>query len=68
MKKKFAVALMSGEDETILGVFNTKEEADFYGTHNRIPHTAGLQYCFSAPFCKGVPIGKEIKVYSYYNV
>ena len=28
MKLKYAVALIKGEQEAILGVFNTKEEAD----------------------------------------
>jgi len=68
MKKKFAVALMKGEVEVILGIFNTKDEADRYGTQNPIPHSAGLQYCFAAPFAKGKPVGKNIKVYNYYNV
>ena len=66
--RKFAVALMSGEEETILGVFDTREEADFFGTHNRIPHAAGLQYCFAANFSKGMPIGNNIQIYDYYNV
>ena len=68
MKKKFAVALMKGEIEVILGIFNTKAEADRYGMQNPVPHSAGLQYCFSAPFIKGRPVGSNIKVYNYYNV
>lgn len=68
MKKKFAVALAKGESEMILGIFNTKDEADRYGKTNTLPHTAGLQYCFSAPFFKGKPVGNNIKIYSYYNV
>ena len=68
MKKKFAVALAKGESEMILGIFNTRDEADSYAHTNTVPHTAGLQYCFSAPFAKGKPIGKNIKIYSYYNV
>ena len=49
MKTKFAVALIKGENESILGIFNTKEEADRFGfgtaetlrytviiTHNKI--------------------------------
>ena len=68
MKKKFAVAIINGESETILGVFNTKEEADSYGMSNRIPHSAGLQYCFRAPFSKGMPIGNSRSIYNYYNV
>ena len=68
MKKKFAVALAKGESEMILGIFNTRDEADLFGRMNKVPHTAGLQYCFSAPFSKGKPVGKNIKIYNYYNV
>ena len=68
MKIKYAVAVMNGEEETILGIFNTKDEADYYGTHNRVPHSAGLQYCFASKFSKGRPIGNSIEVYNYYNV
>ena len=67
MKHKFAVAIMKGEDETILGVFGTKEEADIFGRKNQIPHEAGLHYCFSAPFVNGKPCGSSIKIYNYYN-
>jgi hypothetical protein len=68
MKIKYAVAIMTGEDETILGIFNTKAEADKYGYENKLPHSAGLQYCFASKFCGGVPIGNSIKIYNYYNV
>lgn len=68
MKTKYAVALMSGEEETILGVFNTKAEADNFGYNNKIPHNAGLQYCFASKFYKGAPIGNSIEIYNYYNV
>ncbi len=68
MKTKYAVALMSGREERILGIFNTKDEADNYGYGNIIPHSAGLQYCFASKFSKGVPVGNSIKIYSYYNV
>ncbi len=68
MKRKFAVALMKGECEAILGVFNTKEEADRFGESTKLPREAGLQYCFSASFAKGRPVGKNIKIYNYYNV
>ena len=68
MKMKYAVAVMNGEEETILGIFKTKEEADNYGNHNRLPHTLGLQYCFASAFSKGVPVGNNIKIYNYYNV
>lgn len=68
MKMKYAVALMRGEEETILGIFNTKEEADLYGTKNRISHLVGLQYCFASNFSNGRPVGNNIKVYNFYNV
>ena len=68
MKMKYAVAIMSGEDETILGVFNTKDEADRYGYENILPHSAGLQYCFASMFSGAVPVGNNIKIYNYYNV
>ena len=67
MKTKFAVALMKGEHESILGIFNTREEADNFGYATRIPREAGLQYCFAAPFAKGKPVGRNIKIYDYYN-
>ena len=68
MKIKYAVAIMSGEDETILGVFNTKDEADRFGYANKIPHSAGLQYCFASKFSGRVPVGNSIEIYNYYNV
>ena len=68
MKMKYAVAIISGEDETILGIFNTKDEADKYGYENKLPHSAGLQYCFASKFSGGVPTGNSIKIYDYYNV
>ena len=68
MKVKYAVALMKGEEETILGVFNTKAEADAFGNNNKLPHSMGLQYCFASRFSKGVPVGNSISVYNFYNV
>ena len=68
MKIKYAVAIMSGEDETILGIFNTKAEADNYGYANKLPHSAGLQYCFASKFSGTNPVGNNIKIYNYYNV
>jgi len=68
MKVKYAVAVMNGTKETIMAIFNTKAEADDYGMKNRVPHSAGLQYCFSSRFSKGVPVGNNIAVYNYYNV
>ena len=68
MDIKFAVALMCGEEETILGVFNTREEADEYGRRNVLPHTSGLEYCFSSRFQGMTPVGDSIEIYSFYNV
>ena len=68
MKTKYAVALMSGEKETILGIFNTKDEADNFGYQNKFPHSRGLQYCFSSRFSGNLPVGNSIKIYNYYNV
>ena len=67
MKLKYVVALMKGENEAILGIFNSIEEADKFGFGTRIPREAGLHYCFAAPFSKGKPVGRNIRVYTYYN-
>ena len=66
MKLKYAVALLKGGEEKILGIFNTKAEADDYGTANTLPMEAGLQYCFSALFNGDIPKA-NFKVYDYYN-
>ena len=58
---------MKGENEAILGIFNSIEEADKFGFGTRIPREAGLHYCFAAPFSKGKPVGRNIRVYTYYN-
>lgn len=69
MEFKYAVALLKGDAEEILGLFDTKEEADEFGKNNRVPHDKGLQYCFSTMFSRGgIPKGNSIRVYNYYNV
>ena len=68
MEYKFAVALLKGDDETIMGIFDTKEEADAYGTGNPVSHEEGLQYCFATMFLAGVPQGNNVSIYDYYNV
>ena len=68
MKKKYAVAIVKGDSEIIMGLFNTKAEADVYGKENTVPHAAGLQYCYFGTFLNGKPIGNNIKIYNYYNV
>ena len=67
MNLQYAVALIKGTSETILGIFKTKEEADLFGRSNPIPKEAGLAYCFAAPFSGNNVIGDSIKVYDYYN-
>ena len=48
MEYKFAVALLSAQGEKILGIFDTKEDADEYGRKHTVPGNMGLQYCFSS--------------------
>ena len=67
MKFKYAVALLKGGEEKILGIFNTKDEADSFGSKNKLPSCEGLQYCFAAKFRGNIPSG-TVKVYDYYNV
>ncbi len=66
MNIKYAVALLKSGEEEILGVFNTKDEADAFGEAHTLPSEAGLQYCFAANFRGGVPSG-TLKIYNYYN-
>ena len=66
MKLKYAVALLKGGEEKILGIFNTKTEADRYGESNTLPSDAGIQYCFAASFSGGKPCG-NVKIYDFYN-
>lgn len=65
---KFAVALLRGDEERILGLFDTKEEADAFGAGHPVAHSEGLQYCFSTAFCGGKPCGDEVRIYVFYNV
>lgn len=68
MEYKFAVALMNGDDEKILGIFDTKEEADDFGRNNTVPYEFGLQYCFSSLFSGTEPAGRDLRIHDYYNV
>ena len=68
MDVKYAVALLSRGVEKILGIFDTKEDADRFGNSNKIDKSEGLQYCFSAPFVNDTPMGDFYNVYDYYNV
>ena len=64
---KYAVALFSGENERILGIFNTKAEADAFGKANRLPSDYGIQLCYSSLFVGDEPYGNSMSIYSYYN-
>lgn len=64
---KYAVALFSGDEERIMGVFGTKEEADEFGMSNRLPREWGLQLCFSSLFRGDKPMGNSMSIYNYYN-
>ena len=67
MEYKFAVALLSSSGEKIMGIFDTKEDADEFGRQNTVPKSMGLQYCFSSPFTRnGKPRG-DMRIYDYYN-
>lgn len=68
MEMKFAVALLKGDEEKIMGVFDTKKEADEFGMMNPVPHEEGLQYCFSALFFGEELQGNSMSIYNYYNV
>ena len=67
MEYKYAVALISGAEEIIMGIFDTKEDADIYGKSHKVPSERGLHYCFSSLFTKnGKPRG-DMRIYNYYN-
>ena len=67
MEYKYAVALMNGGEEKIMGIFDTKEDADEFGRNNRMPYDSGLQYCFASLFTRnGKPRG-DIRIFDYYN-
>lgn len=70
MKKaaiKYAVALISGDSERIMGIFNTKAEADAFGKANRLPADYGIQLCYSSLFVGDEPFGNSMSIYGYYN-
>ena len=67
MSYKYAVAIMKNGDEKILGVFETRAEADEFGFNNRLPQEAGLQYCFATGFIGNTPCGSDISIYTTYN-
>ena len=67
MSYKYAVAIIKNGCEKILGVFETKEEADDFGMSNQLPEDAGLQYCFAGNFVGNTLCGNSISVYNTYN-
>ena len=67
MEYKYAVALLCRGEEKIMGIFDTKEDADEFGRSNVVPHEVGLQFCFSSLFTRtGIPRG-DMRIYDYYN-
>ena len=67
MEYKYAVALLCEGQEKIMGIFDTKEDADEFGRSNVISSERGLQYCFSSLFTRtGIPRG-DVRIYDYYN-
>ena len=64
---KYAVALISGDEERIMGVFNTRAEADAFGKSNVVPREIGLQMCYSSLFAGDTPLGNSMSIYCYYN-
>ena len=67
MEYKFAVALLSHGEERIMGIFDTKEDADEFGRSNPVPREHGLQLCFSSLFTRTGQQRGDIKIYDYYN-
>ncbi len=67
MEYKFAVAIINKGEERILGIFDTKEDADEYGRAHIIPRERGLQYCYSSLFTRTGKQRGDIKMYDYYN-
>lgn len=67
MEYKYAVALINDGEEEIMGIFDTKEDADEFGRTNTVPYERGLQYCFSSLFTRnGKPRG-DMRIFDYYN-
>ena len=67
MEYKFAVALLTEGEEKILGLFDSKEDADEYGRQYKIPRERGLHYCYSSLFTRTGQQRGDMKVYDYYN-
>ncbi len=67
MEYKFAVAVITRGEELILGLFDTKEDADEYGNAHIVPRERGLQYCYSSLFTRTGKQRGDIQMYDYYN-
>ena len=52
MEYKYAVALLRHGEEQIMGIFDTKEDADEFSAQNAVPYEVGLQFCFSSLFTR----------------
>ena len=65
---KFAVMLTKGNDEPILGLFDTKEEADKFGKAQIIPRANGLVECSYIEVDEnGNRVNSREKFYGIYN-
>lgn len=67
MEYKFAVALLTAGEEKILGLFDSKEDADEYGRQHKIPRERGLQYCYSSLFTRNGQQRGDMRAYDYYD-
>ena len=67
MEYKYAVALLCHGEERIMGIFDTKEDADEFGRRNTVPREHGLQLCFSSLFTRTGQQRGDMKIYDYYN-
>ncbi|MBQ8320802.1 MAG: hypothetical protein IJX92_00370 [Clostridia bacterium] len=67
MEYKYAVAVLRYGEEEIMGLFDTKEDADEYGRSHIVPRERGLQFCYSSLFTRTGKQRGDIKMYDYYN-
>ena len=68
MEYKYAVALLMHGEERIMGIFDTKEDADEFGNKNKVPHEHGLQFCFSSLFTRTGQHRGDMRIHDYYNI
>ena len=67
MEYKYAVAVLRYGEEEIMGLFDTKEDADEYGRAHLVPRERGLQFCYSSLFTRTGKQRGDMKIYDYYN-